>query len=130
MHAAVRAVTALAASPNGFTTSQVAAHVRALGKHSLSHYGPSCAAYDLKKLRGKQIVCRIGRTRRYQAVPTGLRAIAALLVLRNKAIKPLLAAAQQLVPTRGAQNPTLVDKHYETIRIAMQGIFDELGLAA
>jgi hypothetical protein len=130
MHAAVRAVTALAASPDGFTASQLAAHVQALGKHSLSHYGPRCAAYDLKKLRAKQIVRRIGRTRRYHAVPTGLRAIAALLVLRNKAIKPLLAAAQQLIPTRAAQNPTTIDKHYENISIAMQGVFDELGLAA
>jgi hypothetical protein len=130
MHAVVRAVTALSASSDGFTASQLAAHVRTLGKHNLSQYGPCRAAYDLKKLRGKQIVCRIGQTRRYQVAPTGLRAIAALLVLRNKAIKPLLAAAQQLVPTRGAQNPTPIDKHYETIRIAMQGVFDELGLAA
>ncbi len=29
----------------------------------------------------------------------------ALVVLRNKAIKPLLAAAQDLRPSRGAQNP-------------------------
>ena len=68
--------------------------------------------------------------RRYQVAATGLRAIAALLVLRNKAIKPLLAPAQQLVPTRGVQNPTPTDKNYETIRIAMRGLFDELGLAA
>jgi hypothetical protein len=29
-------------------------------------YGPRHAAYNLKKLRGKQIVGRIGQTRRYQ----------------------------------------------------------------
>ena len=57
-------------------------------------YGPRHAAYDLKKFRGKQIVHRIGPTRRYEALPSGLRAITALLVLRDKAIKPLLAAAQ------------------------------------
>jgi len=32
--------------------------------------------------------------------------------------------------SRGAQNPRTIDKHYETIRTAMQGVFDELGLAA
>ena len=48
--------------------------------------------YDLKKLRGKHIVCRIGRTRRYEPLPGGLRATA-LVVLCNKAIKPLLAAS-------------------------------------
>ncbi len=84
----------------------------------------------MKKLRGKQIVRRIGRTRRYQPMPTGLRAMTALLVLRNKAIKPLLAAAQEFAPTRGAQNPTAIDSHYDAIRLAMRGVFNELGLAA
>jgi hypothetical protein len=59
-----------------------------------------------------------------------LRAMVALLVLRNKAIKPLLAAAQRRRKSRGAQNPRPIDKHYETIRTAMQGVFNELGLAA
>ena len=56
--------------------------------------------------------------------------MAALVVLRNKAIKPLLAAAQQLRPTRGAQNPRPIDTYYQAIRVGMQGVFDELGLAA
>src|SRR5215475_5918214 len=68
-------------------------------------YAPRHAAYDLKNLRGKQIVQRIARTRRYHTLPAGLRAMAALLVLRNKAIKPLLAAARPLRPTGGAHNP-------------------------
>jgi len=54
----------------------------------------------------------------------------ALVVLRNKAIKPLLAAAQELRPSRGAQNASAIDTHYDTIRVAMQGVFQELGLAA
>ena len=104
--------------------------VRALGKHRQSQYGTSRAAYDLRKLRAKQIIRRIGRTRRYEPIPTGLRALTALVVLRNKAIKPLLAAAEPLRPPRGAQNPRAIDRHYEAIRLAMQGVFDELGLAA
>ena len=103
---------------------------RSLGKQCESEYGPRRASYDLKKLRGKQIVRRIGKTRRYESIPKGLRAIAALVVLRNKAIKPLLAAAEELRPSRGAQNPSALDEHYETIRVAMQGIFQELDMAA
>ena len=125
-----QAVIALSAAPGGFTVSELAARVRALGKHRQSQYGTSRAAYDLRKLRAKQIVRRIGRTRRYEPIPTGLRALTALVVLRNKAIKPLLAAAEPLRPPRGAQNPRAIDRHYETIRLAMQGVFDELGLAA
>ncbi len=127
---AAEAMIALSTSPGGFTASELAARVRALSTERQPHYGPRHAAYDLKKLRAKQIVCRIGQTRRYQPLPAGLRAMTALLVLRNKAIKPLLAAAQRLRPTRGAHNPTAIDRHYDAIRLAMRGVFHELGIAA
>ncbi len=130
MQRVVQAVIALSASPDGFTASELADRVRALGQHSQGGYGSSHAAYDLKKLRGKQIVRRIDRTRRYQPLPAGLRAITALFVLTNKAIRPLLAGAQQLRPARGAQNPRAIDAHYDAIRLAMRGVFDELGVAA
>ncbi len=54
----------------------------------------------------------------------------ALVALRNKAIKPLLAAAQPLHPKRGALNPKPIDAHYDALQLAMQGIFHELGIAA
>src|SRR5205814_7516011 len=85
---------ALSPSPGGFTASDLARHVRVLSKQSESEYGARRAAYDLKKLRGKKIVRRIGQTRRYESIPKGLRAMTALVVLRSKAIQPLLAAAQ------------------------------------
>jgi hypothetical protein len=126
----VEAVIALSPSPGGFTVSELASQVRVLSRQSLSEYGARRAAYDLKKLRGKKIVRRIGQTRRYESVAKGLRAMAALVVLRSKAIKPLLAATQELRPSRGAQNPRSLDTHYDTIRMAMRGVFQELGLAA
>ena len=42
----------------------------------------------------------------------------------------LLAATQELRPSRGAQNPRALDTHYDTIRRAMRGVFQELGLTA
>lgn len=124
------AILALSASPGGFTASRLASQVRALSLPNETQYGPRRAAYDLKKLRGKQIIGRVGKTRRYEPVPQGLQAITALVVLRHKVIKPLLAAAQQLRPSRQAQNPQPLDKHYEVLRVAMQGVFHELGIAA
>ena len=124
------AVVALPASPEGFTASALAEQVRASGDKSLSAYSSRQAAYDLKKLRGQQIVRRIGSTRRYDVVPSGLRALTALLVLREKAIKPLLAAAQDITPTRGGQNPRAIDRHYQDLRLAMKGVFGDLGIAA
>jgi hypothetical protein len=124
------AVLALSPSPGGFTASELAHQVRALSRQGESEYGVRRAAYDLKKLRGKQIVCRIAKTQRYEPIPHGLRTMAALVVLRDKVIKPLLAAARQDKPGRGAQNPTALDTHYHTARLSMQGIFHHLGLAA
>ena len=116
--------------PGGVTASELASQVRRLSKQSEAEYRARRAAYDLKKLRGKQIVRRIDQSRRYEPISQSLKAMTALVVLRNKAIKPLLAAAQQLRPTRGSQNPGALDRRYETIRVGMQGVFRELGLAA
>jgi hypothetical protein len=104
--------------------------VRALSRQGESEYGARRAAYDLKKLRGKQIVCRIAKTQRYEPIPHGLRTMAALVVLRDKVIKPLRAAARQDKPARGAQNPTALDTHYHIARLSMQRIFHHFGLAA
>jgi hypothetical protein len=75
-------------SPQGFTASELARQVRLLSNQSESEYGPRRAAYDLKKLRAKEIVQRIGQTRRYQSTPSGLRAMVALAVLETKPSSP------------------------------------------
>ena len=46
MRLVVEAVIALSPSLNGFTASDVAARVGAVGNHRLSRYGPRHAAYD------------------------------------------------------------------------------------
>jgi hypothetical protein len=45
-------------------------------------------------------------------------------------LQPLLAAAEQTVPSRGAQHPTSVDRHYAVLRTEMHGLLHELGWAA
>jgi hypothetical protein len=124
------AVLALALAPRGFTTSDLAAQVRRLGGPLASSYTARRAAYDLKKFRGKQLVRRIEGTRRYVSDPNGLKTLAALIVLRNHVIKPLLAAAEQTTPARRPRNPTALDRHYAALRTEMHGLFHELGIAA
>ena len=80
MRHVVEALIALSPSANGFTASDLAARVRLFSEQGPLPYAPRHAAYDLKKLRGKQIVQRIARTRRYHTLPAGLRAMAALVV--------------------------------------------------
>ena len=93
-------------------------------------YGPRRAAYDLKKLRGKTMVRRIGPSRRYEPMPEGLRAMTALVVIREKVIKPLLAAGSQLAPLSTLNHPTPIDRHYEKLRAEMRGLFTALGMVA
>ena len=68
------AVIALSASPGGFTASPLAARVRDGGS---SDYPSRQAAYDLKKLRGQEMVRRVGNRRNYEPTSGGLRAMAA-----------------------------------------------------
>ena len=125
-----QAILALAASSRGFTASGLARQVCALTGQSPSQYGSRQAAYDLKKLRGKEMVRRVDKTQRYEAIPDGIKAIAALVVIRDNVIKPLLATAVNPKPSHGPQNPTALDGHCESLRINMQGLFQQLGLAA
>ena len=130
MRHVVEAVVALSPSPGGFAASQLAGKVRSLTGQAESEYGPRRAAYDLKKLRAKQLVRRIESTHRYEATPEGLRALVALWVLHDKVIKPLLAAASQPSIEPQIENPTPIDQRYRGLRLEMQGLFQELGLAA
>jgi hypothetical protein len=38
--------------------------------------------------------------------------------------------AQELTPTRGGRHPRAIDRHYQDLRLAMQDVFHELGIAA
>src|SRR5262249_7090264 len=114
----------------GFTASELAQQVRALSGEAEPAYGPRRAAYDLKKLRGKGMVRKIATSRRYEPEPDGLRAITALVVLRENIIRPLLAASQQPEPQTKANHPTPVDHYYEHLRLGMRDLFKALGIAA
>jgi hypothetical protein len=123
----VEALVTLSCSPAGFTASRLAAKVSALG---LAEYGARRAAYDLKKFRAKQLVDKKPFSRRYEVSPQALRALTALLVLREKVIKPLLAAASDPQPRPRSDNLTPIDQHYQNLRLEMQDLFQELGLVA
>jgi hypothetical protein len=91
------AIIALSPSPRGFSLSDLQAKVHSMtGRHD---YTKREAAYDLKKLRAKQCVAKLGRSRRYEVVPSGLRAITALLILRDHVIKPILAGVTTSDPS-------------------------------
>jgi hypothetical protein len=130
MRAVLAAVLALAPAPQGFSTGQLAAEVRVRLGTQAGTYGTRQAAYDLKKLRGKQVLTRIGATRRYQVPPSGLRVIAALVILRDKVLTPLLAGITTSRRGRKPKTWSALDEHYEAVRQDMRVLLDDLGLAA
>jgi len=128
MRLAMRAAIALATSPKGFTAREVAQKVQELG--GLAAYSSRQAAYDLKKLRGKLLVQRKPASHRYQSSSEGLRAMVALVVIRDEVIKPLLAAKGRLKPGRRPVKRAPIDAHYAALQHAMRDLYCELGLVA
>jgi len=59
-----------------------------------------------------------------------MRAIAALFILRDHVLAPILAGVRSPRPGRKPATWTAVDRHYEQLCIGMQPLFHELGIAA
>ena len=130
MRSALNAVLALAPSPMGFGVAQFRARVQSMTGQSDADYTARHAAYDLKKLRGKKLIAKMGRSRRYDVSPTSMRAATALLVLRDHVIQPVLAGVCATQPASPPTRPSTLDSHYHRLRLDLQPLFHELGIAA
>ncbi len=92
VRAALSAALTLAPAPGGFTVAQ---HAAAVGRLTgMAGYTIRQSAYDLRKLRGKNLAVKPGNSRRYQIPPDAARTIAALLVLRDQVISPIIAGVR------------------------------------
>jgi hypothetical protein len=124
----MQAVIALAPAPRGFCLADLSQQVRQ------ATHGPGYtvrqAAYDLKKLRAKNLVQRIGRSRRYTVPDWALKAMTAVLVLADKVIKPVLANLG--TPPERPQPAQLspLDDHYLRLQADLRTLFQALGIAA
>jgi len=130
MRSALAAVAALSAAPDGFTVADLAARVQAMTGQPETAYTVRQAAYDLRKLRGKALVSKPGRTRRYHVPPQSARTITALLTLRDHVIGPIVAGVRSPRLGRKPSHWTAVDRDYEAMRITMHRLFDHTGISA
>ncbi len=130
MQAVSEAVLALAAAPRGFTARELSERVHQQQGRALPKYTPRKAAYDLRKLRGKALVERVQKTRRYRLRRPGIRTLAGLYILREKVIKPVLSGACR--PKRGRPPKAIapLDAHYCKLQIEMLATFQTLHLVA
>jgi hypothetical protein len=116
--AALSAVLALSAASGGFTVAEFTAEVHAMTGHT--GYSIRQAAYDLRKLRGEELIAKPGRTHRYHLEPQTAGSIAALLTLREQVIAPILAGVRSPRTGRKPAAWPSIDRDYEKIRIDMQ----------
>ena len=93
-----------------------------------TEYSTRHASYDLRKIRGKHLVDKPGRTRRYHVPPEAARTIAALLTLRDQVIAPIIAGVRSPRLGRKPITWTPVDRDYETLRVDLQTLFTHLGI--
>ena len=128
--AVLSAVLALACSPDGFTTGQLANTVRSMLPATDSSYDPRRAAYDLRKLRGKELVSKVPDSRRYFIPQQAVRTIAALVILREKILRPILAGVGKPKMGRKPKNWSSIDEHYEAVRQDMFTLMEDLRIAA
>jgi len=120
------AVLALSAAPDGFTVTDLTTKVHAITGQT--GYTTRQAAYDLRKLRGKELITKPGRSRRYQVPAPAARTITALLALRDHVIAPILAGVRSPRMGRKPTHWTRVDRDYETLRVNMHTLFHDLGI--
>ena len=125
--AVLSAALALAIAPGGFTVADFAAKVRDMTGQA--GYTIRNAAYDLRKLRGKHLADKPGRTRRYFISPGAARIISALLTLREQVIAPLLAGVADPRIRRTPRHWTDIDRHYQALRLEMMALFAGVGIA-
>lgn len=130
LRAVAQAVIALAPQPEGFTAEQLAARVRTQQGRTMAKYNARKAAYDLRKLRGKALVQRIANSRRYRVRRPGIRTLAALLILREQVLKPVLAGVCRPKRGRPPKNIHPLDLHYQTLQRQMLATLQHLKLAA
>jgi hypothetical protein len=128
--AVLSAVLALACSPDGFTTGQLANTVRSMLPATDSSYDPRRAAYDLRKLRGKELASKVPDSRRYFIPQQAVRTIAALVILREKILRPILAGVGKPKMGRKPKNWSSIDEHYEAVRQDMFTLMEDLRIAA
>jgi len=126
--AALSAALSLAACPAGFTAADFTTKVQAITGDT--GYTARQGAYDIRKLRAKNLITPKPRSRRYLTPPGAVRTIAGILILRDQVLIPCLAGIRAPELTPAATQPHPADQHYENLRNQMRALLHDCGLAA
>jgi hypothetical protein len=129
--AIMESVLSLAIKPNGYTSNDVATLMKnRLDKEHAKDYTPAKAAYDIRKLRGKGLVLKTEKSRKYTTTKKGIETIIAVLILTQKAIPTLFSSINKEVISDNPEQMQDIDKIYLNIRNEIKEIHYQYGIKA
>ncbi len=124
----MKAVLELSTKPGGFASMDLANKYVKIAKISDQSYKSRHAAYDLRKLRAKGFVKRKGNSRKYQVTAKGVSMIVAIIVIREKIFKPIVAGIKKKKLAKSPQNLSKIDQIYISVRDKILDICNEYGV--
>jgi hypothetical protein len=119
------ALTLMCHLPQGFSNAALRKHVAALLGPD-AHYHANQMSYDLRRLRHKGLIERIGKTRRYTLTQQGLKAAHFFSKLEARVFKPAAAS----IATRDDGIPRPLTKAFDQLRIAIDQMVDQAKFAS
>ncbi|MGH2552167.1 MAG: hypothetical protein ACRDEB_00530 [Chitinophagaceae bacterium] len=127
--AIMESVLALAVKPNGYTANDIATLMKKrLDKKQAATYTPAKAAYDIRKLRGKGLVVKTEKSRKYKTTQKGMETIISVLVLTQKIIPAVLSSVNKDVISENPEEMQAIDKRYLNIRNEIKAINQQYGI--
>lgn len=125
----MESVVTLAIKPNGYTTKDIAILMKErVDKKQAKDYSPAKAAYDVRKLRGKGLVVKIGKSRKYKTTKKGMETILAVLVLTQKTMPTILSSINKEAVPDNHEEIQNIDNIYMNIRNKIREIHQQYGL--
>jgi hypothetical protein len=127
--AIMESVLALAIKPNGYTTKDITILMKErLDKKQAKDYTPAKAAYDIRKLRGKVLVVKIEKSRKYKTTKKGIETIIAVLALTQITIPTILSSINKDTISDNPEEMQDIDKIYLNIRNEIKEINQQYGM--
>jgi len=130
MRAVLHALCALGASPTGFRIQDLAEKVCEQTGWDATRYARRQAAYDFNKVRGKGLITRIGKTRRYELALTPAATVFAALLLHEQIMTPVLSLVAHRSSKAVREPQHEIDRQYVQLRQALVSTMQAVGIAA
>ena len=127
--ALMESILSLALKPNGYNANDITTLMKErLDKKQAKNYTPAKAAYDIRKLRGKVLVEKIGKSRKYQTTKKGMDTIIAVLALTQKTIPTILSSINKDTISDAPEEIQNIDKLFLNIRREIKEIHQIYGM--